>query len=57
MDTVVHTLSMPKSYERRASVISEVRAMETSYQHMLAGLQGFSKYVPVPVVVDLVHPG
>ncbi len=53
MDTVADTFSAPTV--RRGSFINEVDAMEKAYGNMAAGIHNFSKYVPGPVVRQLLQ--
>jgi adenylate cyclase len=51
MDSVAETLTAPQM--RRHSFIDEVDVMEKAYGNMAAGIHSFSKYVPGPVVRQL----
>jgi adenylate cyclase len=42
-------------FEDSGSIIHEVRAIEYSYKRMAAALQGVTKYVPLPVVQQLMR--
>ncbi len=53
MNKVAETLAAPPL--PRTSFVSEVDAMERAYGNMAAGLYGFSKYVPGPVVQELLQ--
>ncbi len=54
MRSVGQTLTAP-AMSRRGSFIDEVNSMEKAYGNMAAGIHSFSKYVPGPVVRQLLQ--
>lgn len=54
MDVLAENLEVPLLRQRRPSFIHEVAKIESSFGHMAAGINCFSKFVPGPVVRQLI---